>query len=250
MAVHTSVITITVGAQAAPAKRLTRKMTVTAGAVGDRSSRSPTQAVPVKAEADLAFEHATQWIRRTSENAEASLRLGAKAVHKVVAVDAACTAKSFVGADGVCSYLRLKSVALDLEGFLSATRHGPTGFTSFLRIYPGEYVFKDAVVRSVMLTREPTTLPKLTRLKPLIDVPDRVIQGSVEITNGLAGATVTFDPPFYTTPEVAVLWQSGATIGTAVVAAPSRTGFTVQIDNPSSPGSFLTGFISYMVQGY
>lgn len=250
MATYSWVVQINAGASAAPAKRIQRQMLVQAGAGDEGNTRRPTQVAEIGAEAGVTVERAATWLRAAAVGAEGDVALGPKLVTKVIQIAAGAGALTRVGGSGVVSYLRQRSNALDLEGFLAATRHGPAGYTDFVRVYPGEYVFKDAVVRSVMLTREPTTMPKLTRLKPIIDVPDRILHGTITITDALAGADIVFTPEFYTAPEVAVLWQSGATVGVARRLAPTRAGVNVYIEDPSTPGARLTGTVSYMIQGY
>lgn len=249
MAVFERTMVIEAGSRVDAAKTVKRTVHISAGA-RDVDSRVPTKVLLAEAGAEVLMEQAAVYERQVEELAGASMSLGPKEVTKVVRISAGARVQHRLGAKGVNSYLMLRTEILDQEGFIALTRHGPQGFEKFVRIYPGEYTFKDAVVRSTMLTREPTTKPKLTRLKPIVDVPDRILQGSFEITDALAGVNVVFDPPFYSVPEVAALWQSGTEVGLARVGAPTRAGVNVYIDDPANPGDRLTGTVSVMIQGY
>lgn len=249
MAVFERTMVIEAGSRAAVAKTVPRTVRINAGS-RSADDRVPTKVLLTEAGAEMLVETAADYVRQVEERVGASVTAGPKEVTKVMQISAGARVQHRVGATGVNSYLMLRSEILDQEGFIALTRHGPQGFEKFVRIYPGEYTFKDAVTRSTMLTREPTTKPKLTRLKPIVDVPDRILQGSYEITDALAGVDIVFDPAFYSVPEVAALWQSGTTVGLARIGAPTREGVNVYIDDPANPGTRLTGMVSVMIQGY
>lgn len=249
MATYSVSFAIGVGCKADRAKRIKRTVRMGVG-TATAETRTPTEVLPIDAAAGVAMETAAVYTRVMGMSGATGLVTGPRRIIKVFQVAAKAAIKVFTGGAGVYSYLRLRDEALDEEGFLTQVRHGPKGFTAFTRIYPGEYTFKDMVLRTTMLTRDPTTRPKLTRLKPIVDVPDRILQGTVAITDALAGADVALSPAFYSTPEVAVLWQSGSTVGIAYNTAPTRTGFNVWLEDAANPGTRITGTVSYMVQGY
>lgn len=247
MATYSRTVVISVGGDAAYAKRTSRTVKIQAGSSDDRRY-GPRPSGLERAGAEVLVERASYSVRLMQEGAGAKFELLPVKLNKVVRINAGAGVRTRTGAEGVCSYLMLRSSAMDEEAFLTATRHGPKGYTDFVRAYPGEYTFKDAVVRSTMLTREPTTMPKLTRLKPIVDVPDRILQGTIDVTDAMAGAVLPFLPAFYSAPEVAVLWHSGATVGFAKVGAATRESVEMYLED--ADGFRITGKISYMVQGY
>ncbi len=247
MASYSRTIVIEAGANPAYAKQVSRTMKVQAGSADDRRY-GPRPRGLERAGVEMLIEHASYSVRVWQDGIGTRFTLLPFKLTKVIQIQAGAGVRVRTGAEGTASYLMLRSNAMDEEAFLSATRHGPKGYTDFVRAYPGEYMFKDAVVRSTMLTREPTTMPKLTRLKPIVDVPDRILQGTVVVSDAMAGADITFTPAFYTAPEVAVLWHSGSTVGFAKAAAATRESVNVYLEDAG--GLRITGTISYMVQGY
>jgi len=162
-------------------------------------------------------------------------------------------------AEAVISYLTVLNKGSREEDMLKLFDHGPLGFSRFRRFYPGTLKFSSMLVRTVLRTRDKNTVPRIQALTTTIDVADKRQQGSASVLLGESdgtlsdGKTITFSAPFYSPPEVVVMWKggSGPNQGRAelVPGSTTATEFRVKVFDVVTNAP-IAGDITYAVLGY
>ena len=121
-------------------------------------------------------------------------------------------------------------------------------WTSWQRYAPGQFEGRYAQARITLDTSDPMTLPELTTLQIIMDVPDRVQNFSEQVVP-ISGLALTFTPPFVFLDTVHVTLQNASVGDTYTVSGKSVTGCTVNIYSSTGVAKAGTADISAFGSG-
>ncbi len=88
---------------------------------------------------------------------------------------------------------------------------------------------------------------EITKLKAIVDMPDRVERGT---DSGSSTYTVTYVQEYYATPTVGITANAMGSNNHFVISASTRTGFTINFYQGNGTGSPITTSFNYQAIGY
>lgn len=119
------------------------------------------------------------------------------------------------------------------------TPDDPTGtpvWSDWRDLVVGDYTARAFEFRLVLTAYDKNTIPVVSDASVSIDMPDRVEKG-IALSAGTSGLTVSFVPPFRSTPAVGITAQNLATGDTfEFISGPSANGFTIKFFNAAHAG--------------
>lgn len=137
----------------------------------------------------------------------------------------------------------LSSVDLDL--YISKYQTG-VGYGPFVSFIAGDHEYQNAKFKAV-LRSDGASLPRITALSLVVDVPDVRDRGSVTLTAG-AVTSVTYNRSFYSVDEVIATLKGGTTFCTPRVSNVTKDGFDVALIDASN--NMVAGQVSWVAEGY
>ncbi|MEO9387065.1 hypothetical protein [Chromobacterium phragmitis] len=153
------------------------------------------------------------------------------------------------GATGIFDELAMMAAEMSEEDFSTLiTQDSPSYYTRFRKMLPGDYEYKDALMR-VVLQSGTSDRATLSNLNVTIDVPDVIDRGRVSID--ASPVLVSFNRKFIVPPEVSLTIHSGAAgevLIPRIVGAIGTTGFTLQI--LKDDGKPASGMVTWTAHGY
>ena len=106
-------------------------------------------------------------------------------------------------------------------------------YTSFRNFVIGDYSFRYAKFRLVLISKDGTTTPVVSELSVTVDMPDRIFSEN-DIVSGTATKTVTFSQPFKTTNyAVGITMENAQSSDYFQVTNKTINGFDVTFYNSS-----------------
>lgn len=122
----------------------------------------------------------------------------------------------------------------------------PSGFGDFVSFLAGDHEYKKAAIR-LEVTSDGSSLPSISQLDAIIDVPD-VFDLGVGVVSASGELAILFNRSFYIAPEVICSIKSGTTFVVPRTSNVTRTGFTVQLrDKDNNP---VAGTVTWSAHGY
>jgi hypothetical protein len=129
-----------------------------------------------------------------------------------------------------------------------ATSDDNTTYTAFRTFVIGEYTFRFAKFRVVLISRDNASTPVVSAVTVTIDMQDRIFSGN-DIVSGAGTKTVTFTNPFKTVNyAVGVTGENMATGDFFVVENKTINGFDVTFKNSSN--SAVSRTFDFIAKGF
>lgn len=131
---------------------------------------------------------------------------------------------------------------------LTDPNDSPAAWTDWATLDAGNYEFWAIEFRLMMRSFEDGVVPRVTQLRALVDMPDRIERGE-DMTLPAEGLAVTYDPPFRAPPAVTVTIQDGATDDRLEFINKDRHGFEIRVYN-ATDGAYVARVVDYISSGY
>ena len=129
-----------------------------------------------------------------------------------------------------------------------ATSDDNITYTSFRNFTIGDYTFRYAKFRLVLISNDLSSTPVVSELSVTIDMPDRIFSGN-DIISGVATKTVTFTLPFKSVNyAVGITAEDMATGDYFIVENKAVDSFDVTFKNSSN--SVVSRTFDYIAKGY
>lgn len=133
---------------------------------------------------------------------------------------------------------------------IRTTNDDPGGtpiWTDWQDFLVGDYGFRAAQFRLVLLSLDGFTTPNVVELSVEIDMPDR-LEGAEDVSVGTGGLSVSYSPAFKAKPVIAITPKNFQTGDYFTVTGDDRTGFTINIyDATDTP---VARTIDWIAKGY
>lgn len=139
----------------------------------------------------------------------------------------------------------------DQNDFMALRQGSPVGYAELREFHPGDYEYRYGLVGVRVEGSTNTQRAGVTTLVQNVDVKDVLDSGTkTGITAGSGGSTVSYNKTFKVAPYPVAVWIGGGNPAIVEVFNLTTTGFDVRLRDASSPGSYITGDISWSVKGY
>jgi hypothetical protein len=93
----------------------------------------------------------------------------------------------------------------------------------------GDHTGRAFKFRAKLIGTIPTVTPILKSVTITVDMPDRTYGNTVSVGSG--GASITFFPSFYETPDIGISWNNGEEGDSYTITSKSASGFTIRFFN-------------------
>ena len=124
----------------------------------------------------------------------------------------------------------------------------PVGYEESKPFYPGEYIYKEAIIGLQLRSNNADSKLGLYGAKVNVDIEDIVDKGTVIVP--VEGITIEFSKDYYETPLELLFNVTQYTYPCNVeVVDKSEKSFTIKLKKISD-GSYTTGTVSWMSNGY
>jgi len=125
----------------------------------------------------------------------------------------------------------------------------PVNWTDYRKFVVGDYTARAFRFRALLISRDATASPSVSRLEVEVDMPDRVAAGD-DIASGTdaGGKVVNFVPAFKATPAIGIAAQNLQQGDFYTITAKSPTSFTIKFMNSS--GTAVNRTFDYLAKGY
>ena len=134
-------------------------------------------------------------------------------------------------------------------GLTDLSEYGPEGFGRFRPFRPGLYEFDELYFKTEMRSLDPSSLPRVDELYVQADVDDRTERGTGTVSSAPTGeATVIFNRPFFSVPEVVAVYKTAAVPCDVEVYAVTENGFKAKLKRRDT-GAYITGTFTYAALG-
>lgn len=130
---------------------------------------------------------------------------------------------------------------------------GPVGYDEIRPLIPGEYTYQDALVGIRMRVYNPESTLGIYGAVLNVDVEDVVDKGQVNVTSTDINnpTVVTFHKRYYNPPEELMFTISNFSEPCSVkVIAKSATQFSIMLESTVTSGTYVTGTVTWMSNGY
>lgn len=137
---------------------------------------------------------------------------------------------------------------VDYKHYIATKKDGEEEYGSFREFIPGDWVYKDAIFKIVLSSKDISSRPALSKWRLNIDVPDTFDKGVADLTAESSHA-MRFNRKFWESPDVTIKIR-GSTSPSAKVSnlTVDAEGFIFElIDEKGSP---VDGVIYWKAEGY
>lgn len=137
---------------------------------------------------------------------------------------------------------------IDYKHYIATKKSGEEEYSSFREFIPGDWVYKDAIFKIVLTSKDVSSRPALTKWRLNIDVPDTFDKGVADLA-AESSHSIRFNRKFWDAPDVTIKIRgssdSSAKVGSLSV---DEEGFVFELVNED--GSPVDGVIYWKAEGY
>lgn len=144
-----------------------------------------------------------------------------------------------------------KNIAMTIAQMRNLSYAAPAGYTEFMTLYPGDYVYAESLVGVQVAGSTTSGQGGIIGLTLNVDVPDVDDKGEVTVTDtGDLPLTVPFNKTYTVAPQVTTQTIAGATAFYVDISNVTTSGFDVTLKELASPATLTTGTFKWQSKGY
>lgn len=137
---------------------------------------------------------------------------------------------------------------VDYKHYIATKKDGEESYSSFREFIPGDWIYKDAIFKIVLSSKDISSRPALSKWRLNIDVPDTFDKGVADLS-AQDSHSIRFNRKFWEAPDVTIkIRGSSSSSAKARSITVNEEGFVFElIDEKENP---VDGVIYWKAEGY